>query len=284
MPIDSSLLPFAVLVLVASGCGGVSGGPALGSAGASASVAQTPAGADAGGGEATAGDRSMGGDGATAGTVGNDCGLQFTVSSSAAANAAIADLVVTSPLLSLECTPTTVEGTCSWYCRSVGTSSASSNAITISAPGFQTMTVDFVNGATVSDGHSPSCPTISPVSVQLQPTCAAVATCCADLQNDPGNCGACGRTCAAGAACNAGKCEVNLSGCVGGAFVNCDDYCQRAGKKCSATCGPSGDIAAAFWLANSACSGVYDTTQSCSSLFANDPSPSGRLTYACCCK
>ncbi len=77
---------------------------------------------------------------------------------------------------------------------------------------------------------------------------------CADLQADPANCGACGRSCVvtnASAACVAGSCGIGT--CDAG-FLDCDgdpvngceiaDNCT-AGAPCTTTCGSTGGIACA---------------------------------------
>jgi hypothetical protein len=114
-----------------------------------------------------------------------------------------------------------------------------------------------IDAGTPADDLGPTPRDLGPPPADA-PSCAAGETrCgsrCADLQSDPSDCGACGRSCVvtnASAACVAGSCDVGTCDagyldCDGDAINGCEtpDDCA-AGAACTTSCGSTGSTACA---------------------------------------
>jgi len=273
--------------------GGGQGGTSSGSGGSAASSGK---GGSATGGTGTGG---SGTGGANAGSGG--CGpciriacappIWLTVVPDADAGASsIADLEVDLPGVMLSCYASGGASSCQWVCQSFLTVPSGHYTATVSAPGFESQTVEFDIVAPTNCGCC-GCPCGGSIqeTVALRPTGAAVAGCCASLQTDPTNCGACGRTCAVGS-CRDGKCGPSYGQCLagGGGLASCDAYCESVGLSCSAACGNNADQAMQEWVGGVAnCGGDPNVTPrsgTCSEAFASTGVNGGRADYQCCCE
>jgi hypothetical protein len=123
---------------------------------------------------------------------------------SATNGAAIADLEIDAPF-DIDCTPAGTEP-CQWMCQSVNYQLPSGDyAVTISAPGFDSSTIEFSVAPTTGCGCC-GCPCSFGYNGQVMlEGPGEMDGCCTDRQSDPANCGQCGNVCSTGT-CNAGQC------------------------------------------------------------------------------
>jgi hypothetical protein len=114
---------------------------------------------------------------------------------------------------------------------------------------------------------------------------------CANLNNDPKNCGVCGKACAMNETCDAGECVVHCtkgqtacpdnSGCAGPGECCTDKDCMAIGQTCPApggmcTCPPSQTVCPDFetCIPNTSCC----TDKSCTVTGETCPTPGGSCT------
>lgn len=252
------------------------------------------------GGTAGVGSAGIGGSSASAGTgysagqcASFDCvpAVIISVTSDPSSNGSvIQNLKVDSPLLDLSCS-TEPGSLCSWLCQSAAYAGAPAGdySVTITADGYEPATVDF----TVPAG---CCPRVPDRSVLLVPAGAPpTAGCCADLDDDPTNCGTCGRTCPGGR-CAEGTCSPTFLQCLvsgeqpytGVVYQTCDDFCASVGQVCSASCGYDSNEASEEWFDSLNCyddteMGVTPVLHGCSDVFEAQ-GPNGETpSFKCCC-
>jgi hypothetical protein len=227
-----------------SGGSGVGGSAGRAQGGAAGSVAGRggSAGAGANGGQAgtAAGSAGLGGSGG--------CGFCPAVAcvapmitlmvSAESPTSGIQDLVAESTELGLTCSASGV-APCQWYCESqlFGVSSGS-HSITLSAPGYETQTVEFeiVNPTCGCCGCG--CGPYVQMPVTLKPNGDPVGNCCANLSTDPTHCGECGNTCS-GSVCSQGACEGQ--GGAGGSGGTAGSAGEGGASNCSPPLPPESD-------------------------------------------
>jgi hypothetical protein len=200
----------------------------------------------------------------------------------------IADLTVDVPGLSLTCNWNGSPTSCQWTCQAFQTVPGGHYTATISAPGFETQTVEFdINSPTNCGCCGCPCGGSFQSTVMLHPTGEPSAGCCTALDRDPNNCGSCGKVCPV-ASCQDGKCGPAFGACIAGGlgFTSCDAYCESLDLSCAAACGTNGDLAMTEWVGDIAnCAGdpnIMARSGTCSEPFAM-PGPS-RPDYQCCCE
>jgi hypothetical protein len=198
--------------------------------------------------------------------------------------------------LTVTCSAVFDDSPCTWTCQSnaIYTLADGDYSVTLSAPGYASKTIDFtVTNPTNCGCCGCGCTIGVQSSVELEPDSTIQSGgCCADLENDERNCGACGRQCPANM-CSNGSCLPNFGQClIGGtdfqtstSFQNCDDYCASVGQVCSVSCGGDGNEASQEWL--NPPQNCYDTTtlptvRGCGDAFAQ--TVNGQVPqYQCCC-
>lgn len=120
----------------------------------------------------------------------------------------IADLTVDVPGLALNCSWIGSPTACQWTCQAFQTVPGGHYTATISAPGFETQTVEFdINNPTNCGCCGCPCGASFQSTVMLRPTGEPTAGCCTALDRDPMNCGSCGNVCAI-PTCNDGRCAA----------------------------------------------------------------------------
>lgn len=201
----------------------------------------------------------------------------------------IADLTVDVPGLTLSCNSSGSPTACQWTCQAFQTVPGGHYTATISAPGFETQTIEFdINNPTNCGCCGCFCGGNFQSTVMLHPTGEPTAACCTSLDRDPSNCGSCGNVCPI-PSCQEGKCGPAFGSCIAGGlgFTNCDAYCESLDLSCAAACGTNGDQAMMEWVGGVAnCGGDPNITPrsgTCSEPFAMT-GPSGRPDYQCCCE
>jgi hypothetical protein len=108
----------------------------------------------------------------------------------------IADLTVDVPGLTIMCNSIGSPTTCQWTCQAYQTVPGGHYTATISAPGFETQTVEFdIQSPTNCGCCGCPCGGSFQSTVTLHPTGEPTAGCCAALDRDPQNCGSCGNVC-----------------------------------------------------------------------------------------
>ncbi len=298
----------AMLAVLVAGCG-TGGGAAGPGPGGEASVTGKVDGGGLEGGEAAgdaagaSGDAGAGRDahaseggpgGSDGATACGQCGatqcssavqLSVTADSPDGGPGIVSSLTAQGPGLSLTCMRSSP--TCAFFCQSGPTLADGSYTVTLRAPGYRPLDVPI---HAVSPGRCSCCGFSISQSVKLVPDGTPVAGCCADLQTDPQNCGACGRACIApGASCSAGKCAPAYRGCIdsGSPATSCDAYCASLGQSCTAACGANGfgGTDAVNWWTSPGCpstAATYSTSGVCSTPFAWS-AQGGPQSYRCCC-
>jgi hypothetical protein len=184
---------------------------------------------------------------------------------------------------------------CMWMCRSQEYELPGGDySVTLSAPGYASKTIDFTITPPTNCGCCGcGCTVGAQETVKLTPDSTLQSGgCCADLESDSSNCGACGRTCPANMCFN-GSCAPSFGACLFGGtyvqtnttFTSCDDYCASVGQVCSASCGTNSDEASEEWLNPS--QNCYDLTakpilRGCADSF--ETTVNGDVPeYDCCC-
>jgi len=233
---------------------GGSGGTSRSGAGGFSATGGT-AGSGAGGGAGGTGGSSANGGASAAGGTGGSClcpataclvALTLTVEPQPGSGATVIQgLKVEGSGLEVTCFAFTGT-TCEWRCESSEYRLADGDySATITAPGYSPKTVEFSVTNPTNCGCCGCCPGTYQATVDLVPSGEPPTSgCCADLDNDVNNCGACGRKCPANG-CSGGKCTPYFGACVipGVSGNNCDAYCASIGQVCSASCGTNSDEA-----------------------------------------
>ncbi len=300
-------LILVVPVLVA--CGGSSStnfddlgnaGGAAGSSGQSAGAGHGATGGNAGrgGSSSGAGSSSTGGATGTGGASGgagvsgfSGCGpcpgvacsqnaitLNVTAPGmSGGSNGVVGSIAVQASGVTLDCT----RSGCGFVCTSGGLLANGNYSVALTAPGYQTTTIQVAVTNPTDCGCCGCCPFSTYQQVSLVPDGSPITGCCADLMTDPNNCGNCGKTCTSGSSCSAGNCTPVFAPCVTSASgdASCTDYCKKQGKICAAACGPSGTDSLEWWGQGSVnCSdNNYSSNGTC------DQSLAGFTGARCCC-
>lgn len=174
---------------------------------------------------------------------------------------------------------------------SAGSPAAGSYAISVQAPGYLEATVPVE--LTSSCGCCGCCAQAPTQHIALQPDGSLIAGCCADLDGDPLNCGACGHVCPGGwPVCTNGKCEPAFSGCIEEqpSLPDCAAYCSSVGQSCTTGCSGVRGNSVAYWevpgcpqsalVHYGAPSGNVAT---CTDPFAWNTDASTQRSYRCCC-
>ncbi len=212
-----SILSVATLlgaVLVASACGGNSSG----------GYDDSDAGSDSGGGGQGGGTGGSGlssgfGGTGTGGTIAGTAGCGpclriaclppvtlLVVPDVDFGASAISDLTVDIPGINVSCYANTSATNCQWNCSASQLVSGGHYAATVSAPGYESQTIEFDLTTPTNCGCCGcGCGASFQATVALRPTGEPVAGCCAALESDPYNCGDCGRICSA-STCTNGEC------------------------------------------------------------------------------
>jgi hypothetical protein len=132
--------------------------------------------------------------------------VSFTILANVGAQSSeISDLTADVPGVPFSCKPLPGRSPCQWECVPSAIVPVGQYTATISAPGYETATVEF-DLTTPCGCCSCRCAQRWRAEVQLSPAADPAPACCAALATDPNNCGECGRVCPQGV-CTAGTCE-----------------------------------------------------------------------------
>ncbi|HEY2404582.1 MAG TPA: hypothetical protein VGI10_01195 [Polyangiaceae bacterium] len=266
----------------AGAAGAGSGGTSAGAAG-TAGVAGASAGAAGRAGSGGAGNGGLSGAGGCGPCPGTACSvnaimLQVTApGGSGGSSGVIGSLSAQSSGVTMNCT----RSGCGFVCTSQGTLADGSYSISLSAPGYQSKTVQIAVTNPTNCGCCGCCPFSTNQPVSLVPDGSTITGCCSDLVTDPSNCGSCGKACAAEAWCASGTCTPIFAPCVtsSSGYTSCTDYCQKQGKTCAAACGPSGTESIEWWGQGSVnCGDNIDSSNG-----TCDQSLAGLTGVRCCC-
>ena len=260
------------------GSGGSSGGQ-----GGQAGLGGNGGGAGASGGGGAGGAAGAGICGACLG-IACSAGVQLGVYAEAEAGTGIiSSLTVDAPGLNLTCS----HSGCQYFCTSGYMIADGDYTVTLTSPGYDTVTLTFTAVSPTNCGCCGCCPYSFNKTVVLHPNGQPITGCCADTQNDPNNCGQCGHACRSGALCKAGQCAPSFSACLdqSSGLSTCASYCASVGRSCAAGCGTLGTASVGQWFNQPACDvGVsHSEGATCQDALPFAAVGGDAITYRCCC-